>query len=82
VVVPPQGPPCVSEWIATRGDDGDRNREIVVVPLAAPQRAWSLSAGRHRYQDGARTRDVVVRPLVCEEAPGFTIPANVGWKGF
>jgi hypothetical protein len=78
VVVPPQGQPCVSEWIA-RGGEGS---ELAIIPVATPQRAWSISATPTDWKEGGKSRDMTVRPLRCEEAAGLSIPASFGWKGF
>jgi hypothetical protein len=78
VVVPPQGQPCVSEWVAR----GAGHSEIAVIPLATPSRAWWLSAADVSGVGGVRSRDLTVRALRCEEAPGLTIPASFERRGF
>jgi hypothetical protein len=78
VMVPVEGPACVSEWLA-RGATGS---EIAVIPLAPTSRAWSLSGTDAKWEAGVRSRKLSVRALRCEEAAGLAIPASFAWKGF
>jgi hypothetical protein len=79
VVVPPQGPPCASAWIARDGGD-----KVAIVPVAAGRPAWWIDAppGEIQGAPGVSIRTLGVRPLRCEEAPGLPIPEKLGWKGF
>jgi hypothetical protein len=75
VVVPPQGAPCVSAWIAHGKDRG------AIVPVAAPARAVSAAIAVPP-KPAAQEPVLTLRGLRCEEAPGLAIPASFGWKGF
>ncbi len=77
VVVPPQGPACVSEWVAHGAGS-----ELAIIPVAAPQRAWVIVATPTDWADGVRSRNLTVTSARCEEAPGLQIPASFEWKGF
>jgi hypothetical protein len=78
VVVPSQGGPCVSHWMAHRAGGPD----LAVVPVSPSRRGWALSAADVDDRGDARSRALTVRALRCEDAPGPSIPASFGWKGF
>jgi hypothetical protein len=79
IVVPPQGQPCVSEWIGVHPGD---ETELALIPVADPKRSWSVTASDTQWQEGLHSRKLTVRALRCEESPGLAIPASFEWKGF
>ena len=79
VVVPPQGAPCVSAWLA----HGKTSDEGAIIPVAAPAQSVSATLGSQRgYSSEGGVKDLSLRALRCEEAPGLAIPASFEWKGF